>query len=119
MRKIIWSEVEYREAEGRRIPLLPMLLSTALTAFGLTLFGIDNQRSLSKRTIMKKMTIVVQAVLDRILENQIAQDIQTPELSAMVKIKKQIEDTLIRSKLTEIEKLNIIEPALDKYGKLK
>ena len=68
---------------------------------------------------MKKMTLVEQAVLDRLRQKQIAQEIQQPELSAMVKIRSQIEDTLSSSKLTDTEKLDILERAQEKYGKLK
>ena len=57
---------------------------------------------------MKKMTLVEQAVLDRLRQKQIAQEIQQPELSAMVKIRTQIEDTLSSSKLTDTEKLDIL-----------
>ena len=60
---------------------------------------------------MKKMTLVEQAVLDRLRQKQIAQEIQQPELSAMVKIWAQIEDTLNYSKLTDTEKLDILERA--------
>ena len=67
---------------------------------------------------MKKMTLVEQAVLDRLRQKQIAQEIQQPELSAMVKIRAQIEDTLNNSKLTDAEKLDILERAQEKYGKL-
>ena len=65
------------------------------------------------------MTLVEQAVLDRLRQKQIAQEIQQPELSAMVKIRAQIEDTLSSSKLTDTEKLDILERAQEKYGKLK
>ena len=37
----------------------------------------------------------------------------------MVKIRTQIEDTLSNSKLTDTEKLDILERAQEKYGKLK
>ena len=66
-----------------------------------------------------KMTLVEQAVLDRLRQKQIAQEIQQPELSAMVKIRTQIEDALSSSKLTDTEKLDILERAQEKYGKLK
>ena len=68
---------------------------------------------------MKKMTRVEQAVLDRLRQKQIAQEIQQPELSAMVKIRTQIEDTLSNSKLNDTEKLDILERAQEKYGNLK
>ena len=53
--------------------------------------------------------MVEQAVLDRLRQKQIAQESQQPELSAMVKIRTQIEDTLSNSKLTDTEKLDILE----------
>ena len=65
------------------------------------------------------MSLVQHAVLDRLRQNQIAQEIQQPELSAMVKIRTQIEDTLSNSKLSDTEKLDILERAQEKYGKLK
>ena len=68
---------------------------------------------------MKKMRLVEQAVLDRLRQKQIAQEIQQPELSEMVKIRAQIEDTLNNSKVTDTEKLDILERAQEKYGKLK
>ena len=60
---------------------------------------------------MKKMTLVEQAVLDRVRQKQIANEIQQPELSAKVKIRSQIEDTFNNSKLTDTEKLDILERA--------
>ena len=68
---------------------------------------------------MKKITLVEQAELDLLPQKQIAQEIQQPELSAIVKIGTQIEDTLTNSKLTDTEKLHILERAEEKYGKLK
>ena len=68
---------------------------------------------------MKKMTRVEQAVLDPLRQKQITHEIQERELSAMVKMRTEIEDTLINSKLTETEKLDILERAQEKYGKLK
>ena len=68
---------------------------------------------------MKKMTLVEQAVLDRLAQKQIAQEIQQPELSARVKIRAQTEDTLSISKLTDTEKLDILERAQEKYGRVK
>ena len=65
------------------------------------------------------MTLVEQAVLARLRQKQIAQEIQQPELSAMVKIRAQIDDTLSNSILTDNEKLDILERAQEKYGKLK
>ena len=67
---------------------------------------------------MKKMTLVEQAVLDRLPQKQIAQEIQQPELNAMVKIRTQIDDTLSNSKLTDAEQLDILELAHEKNGKL-
>ena len=57
---------------------------------------------------MMKMTLVEQAMLDRLPQKQIAQEIQQPKVSARVKIRTQIEDTLNNSKLTETEKLDIL-----------
>ena len=69
---------------------------------------------------MKVMTLVEQEVLARLRQKQIAQEIQQPELSAMVKIRAQIEDALSSSsKLTDTEKLDILERAQEKYGKIK
>ena len=53
--------------------------------------------------------MVVQAVLDRLRPKQIAHEIQQPELSAMVKVRAQIDDTLNNSRLKDTEKLNILE----------
>ena len=66
---------------------------------------------------MKKMRLVEQAVLDRLRQMQIAQEIQKYELSAVVKIRSQIEDTLNNSKLTDTEKLDILELAEEKNVK--
>ena len=63
---------------------------------------------------MKKMTLVEKAVLDRLRQKQIVQEIQKPELSAMVKIQAKLEDTLRSSKLTDTEKLDILERAQEK-----
>ena len=68
---------------------------------------------------MKKLTLVEQAVLERPRQKQIPQEIQQPELSAMVKIRTQIEETLSNSKLTDTEKLDILERAQEKYIMLK
>ena len=68
---------------------------------------------------MKKMTLVEQAVLDSLRQKQIGQEIQQPELIAIVKIRAQIEDTLSSSNLTETEKLDNLERTQEKYGKLK
>ena len=68
---------------------------------------------------MKKMTLVRKAVLDPILERQIAREIQQTELSTMVQIRTQIEDTLTNSKLTDIEQLYILERAQEKYCTIK
>ena len=43
---------------------------------------------------MKKMMLVEQAVLARLRERQIAQEIQQPDYRAMVKIRVQIDETL-------------------------
>ena len=67
---------------------------------------------------MKKMTLVEQAAFDHLRQKQIAHEIQHAELSAMVKIRSQIEDTLHNRKLTDTEKLVILERAHEKYGKL-
>ena len=56
---------------------------------------------------MKKRTLVEQAVLDHLRQKEIAQEIQQRELSAMVKIRTQIEDALTSSKLSDKEKLDI------------
>ena len=63
--------------------------------------------------------LLEETVLDLLRQKQIAQEIQQPELSAMVKIITQIEDTLSNSKVTDTEKRHILERALEKYGKLK
>ena len=68
---------------------------------------------------MKKMTLVEQAELDSLRQKQIAQEIQQPELSATVKIRSQIEDTLSNSKLSDTEKLDILQRAQEKFLKLK
>ena len=68
---------------------------------------------------MKKMTLVEQAVLDRLRQKQIAQEIHQPELSASVKMRNQIEHTLSNSNLTDTEKLDILERAQERYGNLK
>ena len=60
---------------------------------------------------MKKMTLVLKALLDRLSLIQIAQEIHQPKLSAMVKIRTQIEDTLSKRKLNDTEKLDILERA--------
>ena len=65
---------------------------------------------------MKKMTLLEQAVVVRLRQKEMAQEIQQPELSAMVKIRTQIDDTLSNSKLTYTEKLDILERAPEKYG---
>ena len=65
------------------------------------------------------MILLEQAVFDPLRPKQIPQDIQQPELSAMVKIRSQIEATLSSSKLTETEKLDILKRTQEKYGKLK
>ena len=65
------------------------------------------------------MTLVEQTVLDRLPQKQIAQEIEQPELSAMVKIRAPIGDPLKNSKLTDTEKLDILERPQEKYGKLE
>ena len=57
--------------------------------------------------------------MDRLRQKQIAQEIKQPELSAMVKIRTQIEYTINNRKLTDTEKLNILQRAQEKYGKLE
>ena len=67
---------------------------------------------------MKKNTLEEQAVLDRLRQKQIAQQIQQSELRAMVKIRTQIKDRLSNSKLTDTQNLDILERAKGKYVKL-
>ena len=62
------------------------------------------------------MTMVDQAVLNSRRQIKIAEEIRQQELSAMVKIRSQIEDTLNNSKLSDTEKLDILERAKAKYG---
>ena len=64
------------------------------------------------------MRLVEQAVLDHLRKNQSSQEIKKPELSAKVKIRMQIQDPLENSKLTDTEKLDILEGAQEKYCKL-
>ena len=56
---------------------------------------------------MRKMTLLEQAVLDRLRQKQIMQAIQQPELASMANLKAQIEETLNNSKLSDAEKLEI------------
>ena len=65
------------------------------------------------------MTLMEQAVLDSLPQKQIGQQIHQAELGARVKIRTQIEETLSNSKLSDTEKLDILEGAQEKYGKLK
>ena len=53
------------------------------------------------------MTLVEQAMLDRLRQKQITQEIQQPELSAMVKIRTQIEDARNNNKLSDTDKMDI------------
>ena len=66
---------------------------------------------------MKKTMLVEHPVLDRLRKKQIALEIQEPELSAMVKIRTGIDDGN-NNKLTDTEKLDILERVEEKYGKL-
>ena len=66
---------------------------------------------------MNKMKPVEQALLPRLRQKQIAQDIQQPELSALVKIRTEIEHTLNSRKLTDTEKLDILERDQEQSGK--
>ena len=68
---------------------------------------------------MKRMRLQEQAVLDRLHQKKIAQESQQPELSALLMIRMQILDTLSKSKLSDTEKLDILERAQEKYPKLK
>ena len=68
---------------------------------------------------MKKMTLVEQGVLERLRQKQLSQAIQQPELSSMVNIKAHIEDMLNNSTLSDEEKLQLLERAQERYGKLK
>ena len=68
---------------------------------------------------MKKMTLVEKALLDRIREKQTVQAIAQPELSGMVQIQHQIEETLKSSKLSDDEKVNILQRAQQRFGQLK
>ena len=65
------------------------------------------------------MTLVEQAVFDRLRQNHIAQEIQQPELSLWVMFRAQIDDILNNNKLTDTEKLDIRGLAQEKYGKLE
>ena len=60
-----------------------------------------------------------QWVFDGLCQKKIAQQIQQRELSAMVKLRAQIENTLNNTKLNDTEKLNILERAQEKYRKLE
>ena len=66
---------------------------------------------------MKNMTLVEQAVFASLRQKQIGQLIHQPELSAILKIRIQIEHNLSYSQLTDNVRLVIFEPAEVKYGK--
>ena len=65
------------------------------------------------------MTLVKQPVLNRLRPKQNAQEMQQAELSARVKIRTQIKETLSKSKLTDPAKMDIFEQAQEKYGTFK
>ena len=66
-----------------------------------------------------KMTLVKQAVFDRLRQKHIVQAIQQPELASMPNIKAQIEETLNKSKLTDSQKLEILHRAENCYDKIQ
>ena len=68
---------------------------------------------------MRKMTLVEQAVLDRLRQKQIMQAIQQPELASMANIKAQIEETLNNSKISDAENLEILHCAQERYDKIQ
>ena len=105
---------KFLNQKGGAFPIIPIRLARTLNALGSILFWGNYQSDPS----MKKMTMVEEAVLDRLRQKQIGQEIQQPELSARVKIRTQIEDTLSNSKLTDTENLDILERAQEKHIKL-
>ena len=68
---------------------------------------------------MKKMTLVEQALLERMRQKQISEAIQYPQLSSMVNLTAHIEDLLKASDLTDVQKLHMLQQAQERYTKLK
>ena len=95
----------FMKQKGDAFDIIPIPLSTALTALWSTSGATISHHS---DQTMKKMTLVEQGVLDTLRQNQITQEIQQREISAMVKIRTQNEETLNNSKLTDTKKLDIL-----------
>ena len=68
---------------------------------------------------MKKMTLVENALLDRLREKQVAHAMTQPELTSMLQIQNQIEETLKTSNLSEEDKVNILQRAQQRFGEIK
>ena len=58
---------------------------------------------------MKKMTLVEQALLERMRQKQISDAIQYPQLCSMVNLTAHIEDLLKVSDLSDVQKLHLLQ----------
>ena len=68
---------------------------------------------------MKRMTLVEQAMLDRLREKKLGEQMMQPEMTSMVEIQQQIEGMLKSSKLSDEEKVNLLDRARARFDKLK
>ena len=65
------------------------------------------------------MTLVEKAVLDRLRTKQLTQSIQQPELRNLVEIQAHIENLLTNSKLSDDEKVTLLQAAQNRFKKFK
>ena len=68
---------------------------------------------------MKRMTLVEKAMLERLREKQVTQQLTQPEMGSMVAIQKQIEDVLTSSSISDAEKVNLLDRARVRFVKMK
>ena len=68
---------------------------------------------------MKRMTLVEKAMLERLREKQVTQQLTHPEMGSMVAIQKQIEDVLTSSSISDAEKVNLLDRARVRFVKMK
>ena len=68
---------------------------------------------------MKRMTLVDKTMLDRLREKKVGEQMLQPEMSSMIEIQQQIEGVLKSSKLSDEEKVNLLDRARSRFDKLK
>ena len=67
---------------------------------------------------MKRMTLVEKAMLERLREKKVTEQLANPEMTSMIEIQHQIEGLLNNSKLSDEEKVILLDRARERFAKL-